>query len=353
MADTLAFARVYLQAIEQELRWAVTSASLFLYSPLRQDFLNIFQYHLGWSDRSGLQVRAGTGKRLRPLVCLLCCEAAGNPDGHSAHDWHEALPAAAAIELVHNFSLIHDDIEDNSPERHGRPTVWKVWGAAQGINAGDAVFVLARLALDRLKNVVPYETYADVHRIFDAATLALTQGQFLDLCFETRSVVTVNEYMEMIRCKTAALLAASAQIGARVATGDMRLSEAFARYGECVGLAFQITDDILGIWGDPDVTGKPVGDDIIAKKKSLPLLLAAERDSGGELKELFTKSGVEEDDIQKITAVLDRVNARQSSEALADDYGQSALEALDETGLSNPAIENLRLVARLVVRRDK
>jgi geranylgeranyl diphosphate synthase, type I len=353
MVEPFPFAGAYLEALEQELRTAVKSPSLPLAAGLRSDFLNIFQYHLGWTDATGRPVNADTGKRLRPLICLLSSESAGERDHNSVHRWHDALPAAAAIELVHNFSLIHDDIEDNSSERHGRPTVWKVWGTAQAINAGDALFVLARLTLDRLQRTVTYRTYADIHRFFEAATIALTQGQFLDLSFETRSDVTVDEYMEMIRGKTAALFSAAAQIGARVALGDARLVDAFARFGENLGISFQIADDILGIWGRRAVMGKPVGDDILARKKSLPLLAAAQHDPSGEIGEFLRMSSVSPEDAERITAVLDRAEARQSSEALALEYSQRALASLSETELSNPAIENLRQIARQSVGRDK
>jgi geranylgeranyl diphosphate synthase, type I len=354
MADTPSYPSAYLEAIERELRSAVKSSPLPLTTPLGEEFTNIFQYHLGWTDPHGRPVAAGSGKRLRPLICLLSCEAAGDhPDKPLTHSWREAVPAAAAIELVHNFSLIHDDIEDRSAQRHGRATVWKVWGTAQGINAGDAVFVLARLALDRLFTLVPPATYADVHRIFDTATLALTRGQFLDLYFESLDDVTVDDYLEMVRGKTAALLAAAAQIGSRIATDDLRVVSAFARYGENLGIAFQIADDVLGIWGEPAITGKPAGEDIRAKKKSLPLLAAAQQDSGGEIAEFFRKDEIAAADVQRIAAILDRVNARESAEALAREHAERAHAALEKTGLSNPATEHLHGLVSIAVRREK
>jgi geranylgeranyl diphosphate synthase type I len=354
MEPPLEYPNGYLNAIEQELRSVVESLTLPLSTPLGQDFTNVFRYHFGWTDAHGRQVHAGSGKRLRPLICLLSSEAVeGNPERSSADNWSAALPAAAAIELVHNFSLIHDDIEDLSAERHGRATVWKVWGTAQGINSGDAIFVLARLALDRLSGTVSPTTYADVQLMFDMATLALTQGQFLDLCFESRDDVTVDDYLEMVRGKTSALLAAAAQIGARVSTGNTRLLAAFRQFGEDLGIAFQIADDILGIWGDPAVTGKPAGDDILGKKKSLPLLAAAQQAPDGEIAEFFKKDGVAADDVPRITAILDQKDSRNAAEELAEQYATRALSTLDSTGLSNQATRHLQGLAWQIVRREK
>ena len=354
MAATPLYPSAYLDALEEELQSVLESTVLPLTTPLGQDLKNIFRYHFGWADSQGRRVNAGSGKRLRPLICLLSCEAAGgNPEDDSGERWRQAVPAAAAIEFVHNFSLIHDDIEDNSRERHGRATVWKVWGLPQGINAGDALFVLARLALDRLVKHLAPATYADVHLMFDTATLALTQGQFLDLCFEEREDVTVEDYLEMVRGKTAALLAAAAEIGGRIATDDTRIVSAFGWYGENLGIAFQIADDVLGIWGDPAVTGKPAGDDILARKKSFPLLAAAQQDPGGEIVEFFRKHAVDSEDVKRITSILDRMHSREAAETLAHQYVMHANLALEETGLSNPALEHLRDIARNAVDRKK
>lgn len=295
-----------------------------------------------------------SGKRLRPLVCLLCYDAVRGADfADRPSSWQAAISAAAAIELVHNFSLIHDDIEDNSDERHGRPTVWKIWGISQGINAGDAVFVLARLALDRLARLVDLKTYADVQLTFDRAALALTQGQFLDLCFESRDRVTVEEYVEMVQGKTAALLAASAQIGARLATDDEHTPETLGRYGENLGIAFQIADDILGIWGDPAITGKPARDDIVAKKKTLPLLAAVQQDSSGEIASYFRKKEVNSKDAERITVLLENLNVREWAGQIALGYVSRALAAIEDSGLSGLAVNRLKEIAEVSVNRLK
>ncbi|MGB8648744.1 MAG: polyprenyl synthetase family protein [Anaerolineae bacterium] len=337
--------RVYLEAIEAELTAALAPANLPLRdSPLFADFLNMLRYHLGWTDAQGNTVRADVGKRLRPLLVLLSCAAAQG-------EWQKALPAAAAIELVHNFSLIHDDIEDRSAERRGRAAVWKVWGLAQGTNAGDAMFVLARLALDRVQ--VEPSTWAEVHALFDRATLALTQGQFLDISFETREMVTVEEYIGMVKGKTAALLAASTEMGARIATCDRPGIQAFADYGENLGIAFQIVDDVLGIWGDPAVTGKPAGDDLWAKKKSFPVLAGAASDTSGEVQTFLRQPEVTLADVTHVLSIMERTGAREQTEAAAEGYLRRALEALDRTRLENPAMDELRGMAERAVKREK
>lgn len=347
-----AYPEEYLAAIEQELISVVRSAPLPLNSTDNRELLTLFEYHMGWTDRDGNRVEGGTGKRLRPLLCMLSFDAvaAASSDG-SADRWRQVLPAAAALELVHNFSLIHDDIEDNSAERHGRPTVWQVWGTAQGINAGDAVFVLARLALDRIAHEVDASTYADVHLTFDTAALALTQGQYLDLRFESRPDVSVDDYLQMVQGKTAALLAACSQIGARIATGDGKILSALSRFGENLGIAFQIADDILGIWGDPAVTGKPAGDDIVAKKKSLPLLAAMQQDTSGEIASYFRKDGVSQGDLERIPEILSQLNAREGAERVAQAYVNRAVAALHETGRSNAAVGHLEDLARRTIGR--
>lgn len=354
MPILIEFPGVYLEAIDQDLRSALSPSIFPLPSRQRVEFNNILLYHMGWVNAKGQPVVSGSGKRLRPLICLLSCEAASitSPRG-AQRDWHAALPAASAIELVHNFSLIHDDIEDNSAQRHGRATVWKVWGAAQGVNAGDAMFALARLSLDRLRYSVAPSTYLDVQFLFDTATLGLTQGQYLDLSFEQRPDVSVEDYLLMVRGKTGALMAAAAEIGARVAAEDRNIVSAFGEFGTNLGIAFQIADDILGVWGDPAVTGKPVGDDIISKKKSYPLLAALPHDSNHEIADLFKLDHVSTEDVRRVTAALNRMNSREDAEIAANEYVRRAVRALEGTGLENKALGHLTTLARTSSRRPK
>jgi geranylgeranyl diphosphate synthase type I len=252
-------APVCLAAIEDEMRRVVGMGP----EPLHA-YYRMLAYHLGWDEPQA------AGKRIRPVLCLLCCAAAGG-------DWERALPVAAAIELLHNFSLIHDDIQDNSPLRRGRPTLWKKWGAAQAINAGDAMFTLAHLAPHGLiaRGVAP-EVALRVLQEFDQTCLTLTQGQHLDIAFEQRERVTVGEYMDMIEAKTAALTASASRLGAWLAGADGDRVESYHQYGRNLGLGFQVRDDWLGIWGEPALTGKSAASDLEKRKKSLPVVYGLE-----------------------------------------------------------------------------
>ncbi|MBI4673377.1 MAG: polyprenyl synthetase family protein [Chloroflexi bacterium] len=332
----------YLAALERELDEITCS-----HAASDSEFFNIFAYHLGRTDAQGNPAPSDTGKRIRPLLCLWACEAAGG-------NWRAAIPAAAAIELIHNFSLIHDDIEDDSAERRGRATVWKIWGLAQGINAGDAMFVLAHLALDRLATpTLSLERYVEIHSVFDQATLKLTQGQYLDIAFERADQVTLEHYFEMVRGKTAALLAAACEIGARVATTDEKIIRAFAAYGENLGIAFQIADDVLGLWGDPALTGKSTRTDLESRKKSYPVLAAMQSEAGDELRALYAEPNWGEADFRRVERILRETGARALSTQQAESFAARALDALNATGLGNDAVARLRELAIQVVHREK
>ena len=334
----------YLTEIEKELQGALPAPNEHL-SP----FYGMMRYHLGWADERFQAVEAKRGKRLRPLLCLLACEAAGG-------DYHLALPAAAAIELVHNFSLIHDDIEDRGHLRHHRPTVWHLWGEPQAINVGDGMLLLAHLTIHRLldRGVSPGKMAA-VMRALDAASLSLCQGQYLDLSFEERLDVTVEEYLAMIEDKTASLIACSTQIGAMLATDDGTLIEHYRHFGKNLGMAFQVIDDILGIWGDEEVTGKPAADDILNKKKTLPIVYALGQGlleaRGQGLGEIYGKDVLTDEDVRRVIAILDEVKARQYAERLASDYHRRALAELERTGTENEAQAMLRELTRFLIER--
>lgn len=333
----------YLPLIEEELREVLS-----LPHPQLTSFYGMMQYHLGWVDESFAPVKAGTGKRLRPILCLLTCQATGGgPD--------QALPAAAAIELVHNFSLIHDDIEDRSALRRGRPTVWRVWGVPQAINAGDGLCVLAHLAMQRLSNrgVLPRRVLTALE-ILDDACLTLTEGQYLDLSFEACLDVDVEQYLSMIRGKTAALFGAAAQLGAVVAGSDPESIARYRRFGDNLGLAFQIVDDILGTWGDPQVTGKPAADDIQHRKKTLPIVHALEEEwsSGGKgLREIYQRETIDEETVEVALKILENLQARHYAEEMAKEYYQKALAELNATEVENEAQDDLRELAAFLVER--
>ncbi|MFW6151247.1 MAG: polyprenyl synthetase family protein [Chloroflexota bacterium] len=306
-------------------------------------------YHLGWLEQDGTESSAPAGKALRPALCLLSCESLGG-----AVD--RAVPAAAAVELVHNFSLIHDDIQDDDLTRRHRPTVWSIWGKPQAINAGTAMRILASLALSRLAGRgVPDDVQLLLRQILDEASLRLIDGQFLDISYEERLDVTVDEYMAMIRSKTAVLIACAAEFGALLAGADDSTRRHFHDFGMDLGLAFQIRDDILGVWGDQSLTGKPLGSDIRHRKKTFPLVYALAHAGGSDrdnLAKLYRSHTVDEDGVKSVMTVLDAVAARQKAQELAEDYCERAVQNLADTALPPSGKTDLEEVARFLVSRD-
>ncbi|HHH40675.1 MAG TPA: polyprenyl synthetase family protein, partial [Chloroflexi bacterium] len=277
------------------------------------------------------------GKRLRPVFCLLACEACGG-------EWERALPAAAAVELLHNFSLIHDDIEDNDRTRRGRPTLWALWGVPQALNAGDALYALAHLALLRLGGRgVPDGTVVAALGVFTRACLRLTEGQFLDISFETQEEVSPEAYLRMVEGKTAALLAAACELGALVAGAGPDRQGRLRDFGHHLGLAFQIQDDLLGIWGDPEVTGKPVGSDLIRRKKTLPILHGLQR--SGPLRALLAQERPSPEDVGRAVELLEAAGSRAWAEERAREQTDRALAALEAAELRSPAADGLRQLA--------
>lgn len=302
------------------------------------------RYAMGWVDENDQPYTQPTGKRTRPLFLLLCTEAAGG-------NWRQALPAAAAVELLHNFSLIHDDIQDDSPIRHGRPTVWKIWGNSNAINAGDALFSLAYCALEGLSRTgVAPETLVKIWRVFNKTNLELTRGQHLDMRFEKQDSVSVDDYISMITGKSAALLGACAQIGALIATGDEKIAEEYANFALNMGIAFQIRDDILGIWGDPDLTGKSIATDIISRKKSLPVLYALTKSK--PLAEIYQREQLSEKDVTKAVAILDELGAQNYTQEMETRFYEKAIQALNQAEPEGKAAGGVRKFVDILFQRS-
>ncbi|MCO6449576.1 MAG: polyprenyl synthetase family protein [Caldilineales bacterium] len=324
MIDIKSFTRKWLPVVETHMRQTLSGGDTY-----SQGMWGMMRYHLGWEDERGYPDSAPQGKRVRPLVVLMSCQAAGS-------DPAQAIPAAAAVELLHNFSLIHDDIEDNSPTRRHRPTLWTWAGVAQAINAGDAMFTLARLALlDLSGGGVSDRRTLQAVRVFDETSLRLTEGQYMDISFETRTEVGVAEYLAMIAGKTAALLAASAQLGAIVAGADEERSGQYWRFGHELGVSFQIQDDILGIWGDEALTGKSAASDILTRKKTLPVLYALSQSNPANesLRQLYARTDeFSPADVSEILDLLAQTGAREHAEQVAEHHAQAALQALAATG---------------------
>lgn len=334
---------LYLPRIEAEMRDIVASPD-----PAVAGHYGLLQYHMGWLDETLAPANAPAGKRIRPMLCVLSCGAAGGRP-------ERAVSAGAGLELLHNFSLIHDDIEDNSPTRRHRPTAWKLFGLPLACNAGDGMFSLAHLAFFRLSGQgVSPESVLHILRVFEETCLALTEGQYMDMSFEGRAQVSVAEYFQMIRGKTGALLAASTEIGALVAGAPPDVVEGYRRYGAALGRAFQLRDDVLGIWGDEASIGKSAASDILSKKKSLPVLYAtADAVAGDALRALYAGPEFVEADVPRVLRLLDAAGGRAYVEHQVQIATSEAAQALDDLEpASNPDhLEALReLLAALADR---
>ena len=303
----------------------------------------MLHYHVGWLDGDLQPISGRAGKRVRPLLCMLSCESAGG-------DWIQSVPAAVGVELLHNFSLVHDDIEDHSDTRRGRPTVWRLWGLPQALNAGDGLFALAHLAFMRLpESGVPVDiAFAALHS-FDQTCLALTHGQHLDMQFEERLDVTTDEYMTMITGKTATLIAASTYLGALLARVDETVAAHYGEFGRHLGLTFQVRDDILGIWGDKDITGKSTSSDIETRKKTLPVVFGLERSE--KLREMYAQDAVHPEDVAGVIEILDQLGARQIAEGVAAENHQKAMDAFEKSGASGEAGQALKTLAEQLLTR--
>jgi geranylgeranyl diphosphate synthase, type I len=301
-------------------------------------------YHFGWREVDGQPRERAAGKALRPTLCLLTAAATGT---HPA----AALPAAVAVELVHNFSLLHDDIMDGDVRRRHRPTAWTVFGLGPAILAGDALLTAAFETLtasghDRAESSV---------RVLSTAVLALVDGQSLDLEFEGRVEVDMAECRRMTEAKTAALLGCACALGALFADAQPAQVDQVRAFGERLGMAFQIIDHMLGIWGDPEVTGKPVYSDLSNRKKSLPVVAALRSDTaaGTELARLYRRSEpLSQRELAHAASLIERSGARRWSEAQADEQLARGLEHLHRAHLGGSAVDELTALAQLVTTRD-
>jgi geranylgeranyl diphosphate synthase type I len=329
-------------------------------------------YHFGWVDENFQPITNGnSGKKLRPVMALLAYQGALEilqPGAGETADLTPALPLAASLEMIHNYSLIHDDIEDDDRARHGRPTLWALWGKPKAINAGDCLDMLAFRALYRgQEKGLPAERVLELARLITDTSVRLTLGQHADMSFEDNLDVTPEMYLKMIGGKSAALINCSVRGGALVALDPAapenaaRLAD-FARFGEQIGLGFQIRDDILGIWGLSSRTGKPSGSDIRRRKKSLPVLYTLTNAAPAlreKLLELYRSSDpVTPEQEQFIMDALEETGAREFAQQQADRFKAAALEALTQAAggegalANNPPLRKLHELSTFLVERD-
>jgi geranylgeranyl diphosphate synthase, type I len=302
-----------LPSIESELQRVISR----LDEPHTRPFYEMLTYHMGWSGTNAGPEAAG--KRIRPLLVLLTCAACGEK-------WERVLPAAACIELIHNFSLVHDDIQDRSELRRGRLTIWKKWGIAQGVNVGDALFILAQLALLEIRIEFPPEIVTKSGEIIHQACLALCSGQFLDISYEKRNDLTTEDYWPMISGKTAALLSACTHIGALLGGAQDPIQDSYRSFGQYLGLAFQVQDDYLGIWGDSNLTGKSIESDLITRKNSLPVLYGLARK--GPFANRWKEGAVHPDEVEHLSEQLAEEGSRLFTQETANQMNDLALQSL-------------------------
>jgi geranylgeranyl diphosphate synthase, type I len=302
-------------------------------------------YHMGWVDKAGRVQTLKAGKLVRPSLCLWACAACGE-------DAPIALPVAAAIEWFHNFTLVHDDIQDGDRTRHSRETVWSLWGVAQGINAGDA---MQALAFRSIATDVPDANRAlRAVAVLSDAGLIVIEGQCLDLELEGDLETTLRGYLRMVAAKTGALLGASLETGAIVGGAGERVARLFRRAGRLLGTAFQIRDDFLGMYGDPAQTGKSSTGDANRFKMTYPVVAGARTMSTLQrrrLREIFRAK--HEDPEPKLRALLDEVDGRELTRTAAERYAAKAVAVVERSGIAKDALDAFEEVAYYVATRSR
>ena len=316
----------------------------------REDLVlyDMVRYHLGFAEAETGVPPGHRGKQVRAALCMLACAAAGG-------EATAAAPAAAAVELLHSFTLLHDDIADRDELRRGRQTVWRRWGVGSAITAGDGLFALANLALCDLERAgVAADTVSAIARELNEAALVVCEGQQLDLAYEGRTDVSVDDYLRMVERKTAALFAASTAIGARIAGASREMTEALRSFGHHAGVGYQIRDDVLGIWGDPRELGKPLGSDLRRNKRSLPVvhaLGAAEAKERAELAGRLARGIPADEEAAEVAARLEKLGAREFCEHMARESLERALDALKSVPLPEETARELRILATYLMER--
>ncbi|HEY7339496.1 MAG TPA: polyprenyl synthetase family protein [Ktedonobacterales bacterium] len=299
------------------------------------EFYGQIEYHHGWRAPDLHQTPWHPGKLIRPTLLLLACEVAAGQRGQEQHEAvQRAIPAALAVELVHNFSLVHDDIEDGDEERHHQPTLWKLWGIPLAINTGDSIFALARLQLSHLRaRSVPAETIIELSTRLDTTCIELCEGQHLDMRFEGRQDVTVAMYLDMIGRKTAALMDCAARMGSLIGAPDnQELSAQLGAFGRALGIGFQLRDDMLGIWSAAAL-GKTEAGDLRHKKMSLPVISALEDAAPADrraIARIYGQRGpVSAAQIATLLEILERSGARERTRTMLREQCDQARVLLD------------------------
>ena len=311
---------------------------------LSNELLPVIEYHFGWKTIKGIEAPEDTGKRLRPSLAVLSAEAVGR-------DMEVAIPGAVAVELIHNFSLIHDDIIDGDKERRHRPSAWTAFSIEDALIAGDALHTLAFQVL--LEENTPERVQA-ARRLVDATTTMIS-GQAADMTFDDLPTISFEECLKMEAAKTGALLGYSSSVGAILSGADENTCNALEVFGYELGLAYQAVDDVLGIWGDPKITGKPAGNDLREKKKSMPvsIVLSANNSDSEKLLEIFsTKEDLDEEEIVRASALIENAGGREATLEEADEHLKRGIEFLNNADIRKETFCELEEIAHFVVNRD-
>ncbi len=364
VSKTYLFTR-YVKLIQNALQREITrlrKPPSSLVVPGLDSFYGQMGYHLGWLDAQLLPVQPQTGKLLRPTLLLLAYEAVG-ANGYTFKREEKlhlsrALPAAVAIELFHNFTLVHDDIEDGDRERRHRPTAWAVFGTPLALNLGNGLASLSHLTLLTLFDEgVSTDLIARLGLCFDRTTLTVMEGQHLDLCFETQEQVTITDYLEMITRKTAALMACATEMGAILGCSDESTITTLRQFGLHLGIAFQIRDDLLGIWATRAESGKMPAGDVLRRKKTLPILHAIQHASPQDHAWLRTFYSQQEapgsEQVGQVIAILEHTHSREYCQHFLIEHCLLAREALKRVStpdvpLAQEAIADLEALIEYV-----
>jgi len=309
----------------------------------------MLRYNMGWVDTEGNEAAARGGKALRPTLCLLACEAAGgNPE--------VAMPAAVSLEFIHNFSLVHDDIQDRDTTRWGRPTLWSVWGEPKALVAGNVLRAVADMALWELLELgADYTDAVAVTSLLTEGYLQMIEGQYLDVAFEGQHDITLPQYLDMIARKTGALIRCSMHIGAVIGSTDHEAAYAFREFGRSLGYVFQIRDDVLGTWGDEETFGKPVGSDIRRKKNALPIVHAmsqAKGSSSERLRSVYEHDNLDDADVDVVLEIMEEVGSKSYADALAVEHCERAIAAISHVEMSPESRAQIEGIADFLLVRE-
>jgi len=319
---------------------------------LKPDIYDIHRYYMGWQEIDGSDSNSTGGKRMRPTLAMLAADAVGG-------DLDRATPIAVALEYVHNFSLIHDDLEDMDRMRHHRPTVWAVWGEPTAIVSGNAMLKIADAAAWKLRDVGVEEAVAiEAEAELTSHYLKMMEGQYLDISFETEESVSVEQYLDMIERKTGALIEASIYLGSLVGPRsgpDRQKALALKAIGYDLGRIFQIRDDVLGVWGGVE-TGKPVGADIKRKKKALPAVHVLSTSTGAtadRLQQIFSAEGdLEQEDVHVVLEEMANLGTEKYCQSMAENRWLDCKRMIESLDLSGTTAEEFTELGEFLLVRE-